>query len=117
MTNFFENNNFNQKETFFKMLKKTYGLGNSSITLFHRLSGISLTQPLTDLESDQLELFAKQIFSKKLLLNQELKKKRKSNLDKLIEIKSYKGLRRAKGYPARGQRTRSNAKTARKKII
>jgi ribosomal protein S13 len=32
----------------------------------------------------------------------------------LSNIKSYKDLRKLKGFPVRGQRTRSNAKTAKK---
>ena len=33
---------------------------------------------------------------------------------KLISIKSYRGLRRKKGFPVRGQRTHTNAKTAKR---
>lgn len=36
------------------------------------------------------------------------------NILKLISIHSQKGLRHKLGYPVRGQRTRSNAKTAKK---
>jgi len=33
---------------------------------------------------------------------------------KLIQIKAYKGIRKLRGYPIRGQRTHTNAKTASK---
>lgn len=36
------------------------------------------------------------------------------NIKRLISIGSYRGSRLNKGYPARGQRTRSNASTAKK---
>jgi ribosomal protein S13 len=34
----------------------------------------------------------------------------------LITIKSYKGWRKMRGLPARGQRTHTNAKTSRKRF-
>jgi small subunit ribosomal protein S13 len=33
---------------------------------------------------------------------------------RLITIKSYRGLRRKQGFPIRGQRTHTNAKTAKR---
>jgi small subunit ribosomal protein S13 len=44
----------------------------------------------------------------------DLKKSKLLNSKKLISIKSYKGLRRNQGLPVRGQRTHTNAKTAKK---
>jgi ribosomal protein S13 len=43
-----------------------------------------------------------------------LKTFNKNNILTLITLNSYRGRRIKQGYPARGQRTRSNAKTARK---
>nr|YP_009370820.1 ribosomal protein S13 [Pharyngomonas kirbyi]ARO47986.1 ribosomal protein S13 [Pharyngomonas kirbyi] len=40
-----------------------------------------------------------------------LKKKKTSNIQKLKKINSYRGLRHKLGFPARGQRTHSNANT------
>ena len=39
------------------------------------------------------------------------------NIKRLREIGSYRGLRHARGLPARGQRTRSNARTKRGKRV
>jgi small subunit ribosomal protein S13 len=49
-----------------------------------------------------------------LTLNNELKKLKSLTLKNLIQIKSYRGLRRVRGLPVRGQRTHTNAKSARK---
>ena len=38
----------------------------------------------------------------------------KININRLIKVGSYRGSRHKFGFPVRGQRTRSNAKTARK---
>ena len=50
----------------------------------------------------------------KLKVSNELKKVESFRLQKLISIKTYRGLRRVKGLPVRGQRTHTNAKTAKK---
>ena len=47
-------------------------------------------------------------------INNELKKSRSLTLKTLVSIKSYKGLRRVRGLPVRGQRTHTNAKSAKK---
>lgn len=49
-----------------------------------------------------------------LSLNNELKKLKSIALKKLVNIKSYRGLRRVRGLPVRGQRTHTNAKSAKK---
>jgi small subunit ribosomal protein S13 len=43
----------------------------------------------------------------------ELRKKIDLNIKRLIEIGSYRGARHRRGLPARGQRTRTNARTKR----
>ena len=49
-----------------------------------------------------------------ILTNNNLKKSRIMLAKTLIEIKSYKGIRRLRGLPIRGQRTHTNARTASK---
>ncbi len=41
----------------------------------------------------------------------ELRREISMNISRLIEIGSYRGLRHKKGLPARGQRTKTNART------
>jgi len=43
----------------------------------------------------------------------ELRKETDLNIKRLIEIGSYRGTRHRRGLPARGQRTRTNARTKR----
>lgn len=47
----------------------------------------------------------------------DLRREIQSNIKRLQEIGSYKGARHAKNLPARGQRTRTNARTKRGKRI
>lgn len=50
----------------------------------------------------------------KKLLDFDLQKKRIFEINNLILIRSYRGIRHRNGYPTRGQRTRCNYKTARR---
>lgn len=52
---------------------------------------------------------------KKYKIEGELKKEIFINIRRLIDIKSYRGLRHLKFLPVRGQRTRNNSKTRRKR--
>lgn len=47
----------------------------------------------------------------------DLRREIQGNIKRLQEIGAYKGTRHAKGLPARGQRTRTNARTKRGKRI
>jgi small subunit ribosomal protein S13 len=48
------------------------------------------------------------------LINTNLKKEKILLAKKLVQIKTYRGIRRLRGLPIRGQRTHTNAKTASK---
>ena len=51
--------------------------------------------------------FKKQQINKSKLLKEIIKK----NIEFMIELKSYRGIRHKLKYPVRGQRTHTNAKT------
>lgn len=50
------------------------------------------------------------------LIEDNLKQDIKNNISNLINTNSYRGRRLKMGYPSKGQRTRSNARTSRKKL-
>jgi len=51
------------------------------------------------------------IIQKNYKVEGELRQENNQNIRRLIDIGSYRGLRHKKGLPARGQRTRTNART------
>jgi small subunit ribosomal protein S13 len=53
----------------------------------------------------------------KVKVEGDLRKAISQNITRLREIGSYRGIRHAKGLPARGQRTRTNARTKRGKRV
>lgn len=69
---------------------------------------------MSTLKSDQIVKLAKFIENSNLLINSNLKKSKIMLAKNLVQIKAYKGIRRLRGLPIRGQRTHTNAKTASK---
>jgi len=92
-----------------------YGLGKVSSLLVCKRLGFSKSLRMKDLSKDQLNKLIKTIESLNKKLAGVLKKSKLLSMQKLVSIKSYKGLRKLRGLPVRG-RTRTNAKTARKRF-
>lgn len=95
-------------------LTNIYGIGHSSAFILCKKLGFSLNLKIKDLTQEQIVDLLKLIESSNLILNNELKKLKALTLRNLVTIKSYKGLRRVRGLPVRGQRTHTNAKSSRK---
>lgn len=95
-------------------LTNIYGIGKSTALIICKKLGFSINLKIKDLTQEQIVEMIQLIDLLNLNLNNELKKLRSLTLKNLVSIKSYKGLRRVRGLPARGQRTHTNAKSARK---
>ena len=95
-------------------LTHIYGIGRSTAFQICKKLGFSINLKIKDLTQEQTVEIIQLIDSSNLTLNNELKKLKSLTLKNLINIKSYKGLRRVRGLPVRGQRTHTNAKSAKK---
>jgi small subunit ribosomal protein S13 len=95
-------------------LTNIYGIGKSIAFIICKKLGFSINLKIKDLTPEQVVEMVQLIDSLNLNLNNELKKLNSLILKNLVSIKSYKGLRRVRGLPVRGQRTHTNAKSARK---
>lgn len=93
-------------------LSSLYGIGLKQASYICRKQGFGKTIKVSDLSNEQLSRLQKFLTKSKLLLSHELRKAQAHNIKTLSSIKCYKGLRRKKGLPVRGQRTRTNAKTS-----
>lgn len=67
------------------------------------------TQNLTPEEISQL----KEIIEKKYKIEGQLKREIMTNIKRLKDIGSFRGIRHLKGLPVRGQKTRTNTRTVR----
>jgi len=95
--------------TVYKKIKDVIG-PNKAINMCREL-GISLFTKEINLSPDKAENL------NKILIKMEKEKGTdnvKANISRLIKVGSYRGTRHRLGYPVRGQRTRSNANTAKK---
>lgn len=91
-----------------------YGIGRSNV--YNLLREVDLdparrSQTLTDEEVSRL---AKAI-EKKYVTEGDLRQQITRNIKRLKEIGSFRGMRHSRGLPARGQRTKTNARTRRGK--
>ena len=95
-------------------LTNVYGIGQNTASIICKKLGFSVNLKIKDLTQEQIVEILQLIDLSNLTLNNELKKLKALTLKQLVSIKSYKGLRRVRGLPVRGQRTHTNAKSSRK---
>jgi small subunit ribosomal protein S13 len=93
-------------------LQYIYGIGpalSQKILALAEIAPDTKVKDLTEVEVNKL----REIIDKTYRVEGELRKEINFNVKRLIEIGSYRGLRHRHGLPARGQRTRTNARTKR----
>ena len=90
-------------------LTAVYGIGLSRSKDILDELGIAHTTKATDLNTDQENAIREKIES--FTIEGELRRSISGNIKRLKDIDSYRGSRHAKRLPARGQRTKTNART------
>ncbi len=91
-------------------LQYIYGIGPASSQKILARTKIAPETKVGDLTEEELNRI-REIVDKEFKVEGELRKEVNFNIKRLIEIGSYRGLRHRRGLPARGQRTRTNART------
>ncbi len=90
-----------------------YGIGRSNVYEVLEKAGIDPAKRTKDLSEDDLRNILKALETYKT--EGDLRADIIADIKRLKETGSYRGLRHVRGLPARGQRTRSNARTKRGK--
>jgi len=103
-----------ESKSVFFALTNIYGINKNTACLICKKLGFSVNLKTKDLTQEQIAEMLQLIDSLNLTLNNDLKKLKSLTLKNLISIKSYRGLRRVRGLPVRGQRTHTNAKSSKK---
>lgn len=93
-------------------LQYIYGIGPNNSYKILSLAGIAPETRVKDLTEAEVNKL-REIIDKQYQVEGELRKDINFNIKRLTEIGSYRGLRHRHGLPARGQRTRTNARTKR----
>jgi len=87
-----------------------YGIGLHTSRLILDVTGISYDKRVQELSEDEVAAIRNEIQSK-FMVEGDLRKTVAMNIKSLMDLGSYRGLRHRKGLPARGQRTKTNART------
>jgi small subunit ribosomal protein S13 len=88
-----------------------YGIGRTRSEEILEITGIDPSKRVRDLTEEETNMLRDEC--SKYVLEADLRRETQMNIKRLIEIGSYRGLRHRKNLPARGQRTRTNARTRR----
>jgi small subunit ribosomal protein S13 len=91
-------------------LQYIYGIGNTTAMNILTKAGISYDKKVGDLNDDEVAKI-RSIITADHKVEGALRGEVQSNIKRLMDIGSYRGLRHRKGLPARGQRTRTNSRT------
>ena len=114
MVYFFETKLLENKSIFFA-LNSIYGVGKAKSFKICKRLGFSINLKVKNLSEEHILKVSKLIESSDSAVAGELRKIQALNFKRLLSIKSYRGIRRIKGLPVRGQRTHTNAKSSRRR--
>lgn len=87
-----------------------YGIGKHNAALVIEAAELDPRKKIRDLSDTEVGRL-REIIDRDYQVEGDLRREVQSNVRRLIEIGSYRGLRHRRGLPTRGQRTRSNART------
>ena len=93
-------------------IRSIYGIGPAiSEEIMDKLGLDDGSRPrLRELSQEQLDRL-REIIDREYKVETDLRREVNMNIRRLIEIGAYRGVRHRRGLPARGQRTRTNART------
>jgi small subunit ribosomal protein S13 len=89
-----------------------YGIGKATSQKILTATGIDENRRVKDLDEAEVTRLRDYI-DRNHLVEGDLRREVNMNIKRLIEIGCYRGMRHRRNLPARGQRTRTNARTRR----
>jgi len=93
-----------------------YGIGDKFSNQICKALDIQKSMRVNELTDDQI-LKIREYIDKSITVEGDLRRENSLNIKRLIDLASYRGSRHRKKLPARGQRTRCNARTRKGKAI
>ena len=87
-----------------------YGLGRASALRILDRAGIDPGKRVGELNDEEVARI-RSIITSDFKVEGTLRSEVQTNIKRLMDINSYRGLRHRKGLPVRGQRTRTNARS------
>ena len=87
-----------------------YGIGRTTSQKILTKAGIEYGKKIADLTDEEIAKI-RAIITSDIKVEGALRSENQMNIKRLMDIGCYRGLRHRKWLPARGQRTRTNART------
>jgi small subunit ribosomal protein S13 len=87
-----------------------FGIGRPTANKVLEETGINRDTYVRDLTEEEVGRL-REVIEKALMVEGDLRRERANDIKRLMEIACYRGLRHRRGLPARGQRTKTNART------
>lgn len=88
-----------------------HGIGRTTAMKICDAVGIDRAQRMNQLTEDELNQIRKEIEDSDCSIEGDLRREISINIKRLMDMKSYRGLRHRAHLPVRGQRTSTNART------
>ena len=90
-------------------LQAIFGIGRARAQAICAAAKISKSHKIKDLSESDMERLREQVA--RFPVEGDLRREVSMNIKRLMDLGCYRGTRHRKGLPARGQRTRTNART------
>ena len=100
-----------EKQIFFS-LRYIYGIGPTKAAQVLAQTNIASDTKVRDLTDDEI-VRLRAVIEGEHVVEGDLRREVRQNIQRLIEINCYRGYRHRRGLPVRGQRTKTNARTRR----
>jgi small subunit ribosomal protein S13 len=93
-------------------LRYIYGIGPTAARTIVSQAQVDPARKTRDLTDEEVNRI-RELIDKEHTVEGDLRREVRQNIQRLIEINCYRGIRHRRGLPVRGQRTRTNARTKR----
>lgn len=93
-----------------------YGIGDARAADILRAADVDPNKRTHQLSPEEVARL-RSVIDEKFRVEGELRREVSSNIKRLMDIGTYRGLRHRLGLPVRGQRTRSNSRTRKGKAV
>ncbi|MBI5638387.1 MAG: 30S ribosomal protein S13 [Nitrospinae bacterium] len=87
-----------------------YGIGRATSEKILKQANVDITKRVKTLTDQEVNVL-RNIIEKQYTVEGDLRRNTQMDIKRLMEIGCYRGIRHRRGLPARGQRTRTNART------
>lgn len=90
-------------------LTYVYGIGRTTAQSICKETGIETARKISDLTEAELDLLRAAVGN--YVVEGDLRREISMNIKRLMDLKTYRGLRHRHSLPTRGQRSKTNART------